>query len=131
MEDYTYLIPKDKSDDSNIDELNTYDIDRIRTIVPQLLEWLQDGNWPIANRIASYFQPRINKIEDEILAILNTNDEIWKYYILLLILHANQQPGRKIMEEVSRIAISPKPSETEEELDEIARDIVNKFFPNV
>jgi len=128
MKDYTHLTPKDKFDDSHIDELNTFSVDEIRVIVPRLLEWLQDGNWPISNKIQVYFEPRIHEIENELIQILTTNDEIWKYYILRLINNSGKLPGEKIKSEIYRIALHPKPSETEEELDQIAAEILKKFI---
>ena len=41
-----HLIPKDKGDYKNIEELKRLSFDEIEPIVPDLLVWLQDINWP-------------------------------------------------------------------------------------
>ncbi|MBC8643248.1 DUF5071 domain-containing protein [Flavobacterium lindanitolerans] len=95
------LVPKNKEDLNFINNLKLKSISEIRDFIPQLLEWMQDMNWPQAPLIADYFSPYINEIQEELISILKSNDEIWKYWILHgLILHSEITPSRKILLEV-------------------------------
>lgn len=129
MKDYRHIIPQSKDDEDYIEPLLNSNIDDIKPAIPELLEWLQDGNWPQAHVIADYLEPHLNKIQDEIAVVLQSNDDIWKYWVLLLILGSDEVPGATIMAEVTRIAQHPQRGETEQEADEIAQDILQKFTP--
>jgi len=130
MKDFSHITPKDKADEEFVHNLNKYSILEIKEYVPQLLEWLQDGNWPVASHIFKYLQPHVSKIEDEIMDVLHSDDEIWKYWILGLILSYGKVPGNKTMTEVMRIAKYPTPKEIEEELQERAIEIIKQFSNN-
>lgn len=73
------FIPSIKSDTDAVLKLKNYSVEEIKDDVPFLMEWLQDMNWPVAIDIRNYFSNHINKIDDEIIAVLQTTDEVWKY----------------------------------------------------
>ena len=123
MNNYSHIIPQSKEDDSYIEHLQKCPIDDIKPAIPQLLEWLQDGNWPQARIIAKYFEPYIKEIQEEIIAILHTNDSVWKYWVLRLVLHSHTFPG-SIMAEIQRIAEKPTDTETDEGIYEVALEII-------
>ncbi len=122
------VIPKDKSDVNFIHELSKYDIKEVKEVVPELLTWLQDYNWPVAKYMAGYLSNFSNEVSNEILAILKGNDDIWKYWIVFtLVLHSKVTPNKAIMKEVKRLAHKPTKSEKHEEVDEIAREAIAKY----
>lgn len=45
------LVPKSKYDDSCIELLKAIDVDEVTPILPNLLIWIQDMNWPVAQKI--------------------------------------------------------------------------------
>ena len=65
------LIPKDKFDESGVEELKKLSFEQIKPIIPDLLVWLQDMNWPVARSIADILEPFTDRITPEIVAILN------------------------------------------------------------
>ncbi|OJX50122.1 MAG: hypothetical protein BGO88_05385 [Flavobacterium sp. 38-13] len=122
------LVPNNKEDLNFINNLKLKSISEIRDIIPQLLEWMQDMNWPQAPLIADYFSPYINEIQEELISILKSNDEIWKYWILHgLILHSEITPSQKILLEVKRVYLNASKQEKEEEVDVIAKEILEKY----
>ncbi|MEO1013484.1 MAG: DUF5071 domain-containing protein, partial [Bacteroidota bacterium] len=48
------LIPKDKLDIEMAEKLNQYPYEEIKPIIPDLLEWIKDMNWPVARTVAEY-----------------------------------------------------------------------------
>lgn len=122
------LIPKDKEDVSFIDHLKLMQIEDIRHIVPNLLEWIQDGNWIQAKLIINYFSPHINEIENEIITILKGDDSTWKYWTLSgLIYHSNVEPSNNLFSVINDLYINPTVSDKEEEVDIVANEILEKY----
>lgn len=76
------LIQKDKFDIATADKLSNYSYDEIRLIVPDLLIWIQDMNWPVAGPISKYLQSISEYLTDDIVMILKGTDDIWKYWSL-------------------------------------------------
>uniref|UniRef100_UPI00403EFD00 DUF5071 domain-containing protein n=1 Tax=Paenibacillus sp. Y5S-9 TaxID=3122489 RepID=UPI00403EFD00 len=42
------MLPKDKTDFESVDKLSNNELEEI---LPELFEWLQDGNWPISGSV--------------------------------------------------------------------------------
>ncbi|PJJ07966.1 uncharacterized protein DUF5071 [Flavobacterium sp. 1] len=118
------LIPKDKFDIETAEKLNEYSINEIRLIVPVLLEWMQDGNWPVFYPIRLYFEKHVKDIQNEILDIFKTNDNLWKYWILLNL--GQGIDDNRLISEIKRIGLNPTNLEKVEELDEIAKELIEK-----
>ncbi|WP_228202031.1 DUF5071 domain-containing protein [Clostridium prolinivorans] len=53
----------------------------IQPIIFELLEWLQNYNWPIAKEILPIVVLHQNIVMPHILTILQANDIMWKYRI--------------------------------------------------
>ena len=122
------LIPKDKEDVSFIDDLKLMQIEDIRHIVPNLLEWIQDGNWIQAKLIVNYFSPHINEIENEIITILKGNDSTWKYWTLSsLIYHSDVKPSIKLLSVINDLYVNCSVLDKEEEIDIVANEILEKY----
>lgn len=125
------LIPKDKFDTKSIEQLKTFSIEQIRPIVPKLLIWTQDGNWPNSGLIMDYFRPHINEIDEDIIKILNGNDVTWKYWILLgLINDSVITPNDKILSTLKQLVNNPTEEDKDEELDILSKEILVKFHKN-
>ncbi|MBB4804163.1 hypothetical protein HNP37_004249 [Flavobacterium nitrogenifigens] len=118
------LIPKDKFDFETVEKLKGYSFDDIEPIIPDLLEWLQDMNWPISKPIAEILIPFAEKISPQILKILQSEDQVWKYWILLIF--GKIINDKSVLKEIERIAKNPTKGEVEDEVFEIAKEIINK-----
>lgn len=116
------LIPKDKFDIERAENLKNYSYLEIKSIVPELLEWIQDCNWSVAKPISEYLASIHENITFEILQILKTNDEVWKYWTILIFGEITN--NKSIRDEIIRIAINPTENEVAEEVDKVANDII-------
>ncbi|WP_333596898.1 DUF5071 domain-containing protein [Chryseobacterium flavum] len=124
IENIKDLIPKDKSDLFTAEKLKHYSYDDLKEIIPDLLEWLQDMNWPVAKTVSEYLLSINDKITSELLPILKSNkDEVWKYWIITVFGPVTQCPV--IKNEIIRIAVSPTKNEKIEEVHEVAQEIMN------
>ncbi|HWW43381.1 DUF5071 domain-containing protein [Pedobacter sp.] len=118
-------IPKNTSDVAAVERLKYLPFETIRRDVPELLEWLQDGHWEVAEGIAGYLVPHINEITQELLFVLNTNDSMWKYFVLCGLIERSQKKLDPILiKALKRIAEHPSKIDAEDTVDEVAREII-------
>ena len=78
------LIPQNKFDTSTIKQLERIKTVQISTISMQLLEWIADMNWPVAQELIKVL-PRFHKelmIDIKYILSDKVDDSIWKYWII-------------------------------------------------
>ena len=116
------LVPKNKFDIETAEKLNEYSIDEVRPIVPDLLEWLQDANWPVAYPVKLYLEKHVKHIQEEILEVFKTDDTLWKYWVLSLL--GEGIDDERLIAEIKRIALAPTHLEKEVEVDQVANELM-------
>ncbi|MBF7090311.1 DUF5071 domain-containing protein [Flavobacterium sp. ALJ2] len=116
------LIPKDKHDIERAENLKNYSYSELKPIIPELLEWLQDLNWPVAKLVSEYLESITENISLEILDVLKTNDAVWKYWTISIFGRVTND--ELIRNEIIRIAMNPTKGEIIEEVDKIANEII-------
>ena len=84
MTDIHDLVPKNKFDSSNIERLKHLTDNEIEPILPSLLEWIQDCNWPVAGDILPVLALHQSALVPLIHRVLSPHekDDIWKYWII-------------------------------------------------
>ena len=82
MKNIKNLLPKDKFDDSNLEEIKLLNDSDLSQITSELLTWTQDANWPIFPKIVEIIVARQDLFISEISKVFQTDDMIWKYWIL-------------------------------------------------
>ena len=82
MKNIKTLLPKDKFDDSNLEEIKLLNDSDLSQITSELLIWTQDANWPIFPKIVEIIVARQDLFIGEISKVFQTDDLIWKYWIL-------------------------------------------------
>lgn len=80
------LLPKNKFDDKNLNIIRKLPDTQIKLVIYELLEWIQDYNWPIANQVLQILVQRQELVFPYISDILKGNDVMWKYWILELLI---------------------------------------------
>ncbi|MEC3908455.1 DUF5071 domain-containing protein [Tamlana sp. 2201CG12-4] len=108
------LIPSDKFDIERAEKLKEFSFEKIKPIVPDLLEWIQDMNWPVAKVVADYLISISDKIEPEIMDILNGEDDIWKYWCIeVFCIYSDRPMSANMSTIVNRIKNNPTKLEKE------------------
>ncbi len=119
------LIPKNKGDIETAERLKNYSYEEIKTIVPELLTWIQDMNWPVAGPVSNYLESISEYLTDDIIKILNGNDDVWKYWCVSVFgLNAIKPIDPKLMTEFKRIATNPTQKEVYEEIHELTLEFI-------
>jgi len=133
MKDVSDLIPKHKHDTSTIKQLMGLTEKEIQPILPALLEWMADMNWPVAPHIVKVLAQFPNGITPLIKQALSpeADDNILKYWIISELLpqlpYENQY---QLWHDFGRIADSPTDKEKMEEVDSLARKFEHRFCIN-
>lgn len=82
------LVPKNKFDSSHIEDLKRLTDKEIAPILPALLEWIQDMNWPVAHKVLPVLALHQSSLIPHILKALapEEKDDMWKYWIITCLL---------------------------------------------
>jgi len=77
----------------------------IQPIIFELLEWLQDMNWPIAKDILPIIVLHQNIAMPHILTILQGNDIMWIYWLIASVVPYLTYPNRQLVKsELERLS---------------------------
>ncbi|MCB1202221.1 MAG: DUF5071 domain-containing protein [Leptospiraceae bacterium] len=79
-EELRKLIPDSKHDVDRIEKLSQIGYPGIRAIVPELFEWIQDINWPVARPLVSLLALSGEDGVRCIRNILSGSDAMWQYW---------------------------------------------------
>ncbi|MCB9198197.1 MAG: DUF5071 domain-containing protein [Flavobacteriales bacterium] len=120
------LIPKDKGDIASTENLSEFSFMQVEAIIPELLSWIQDLHWPASQNVFRFLKTNRDNITEDIICVLNDNDGIWKYNCLLLFADA-VKIDKKLIEVIERIAFQPNTVEIEDDVQEIALEIIKKL----
>lgn len=117
------LVPKNKHDVSNIDKLYNLSNEEIKPIIYDLLEWVQDYNWPVAQELVPVLKERENIIFPYIIDILRGDDFMWKYWIMDLLIPGFTFEHKNVLkDEILRMINDPDIDEDTESIREIAKE---------
>jgi Domain of unknown function (DUF5071) len=93
----------------------------VQPVISELLEWIQDYNWPVAHILAPFLASVGRPLAPHLRSIFEGDDELWKYWAIDAVL-ANA-PG-ELVEEFTpllvRIVDDPTPGERVNEVDQVA-----------
>ncbi len=76
------LVPIDKHDHEAAERAIAAGYPAVESSLPQLLEWLQDMNWPVAQTLAPFLASISKPLIPHLKVIFETDDEIWKAWII-------------------------------------------------
>ena len=114
MNDLKSLILKHKSDFESVEKIVMKGYPAIKPILAELLEWIQDLNWPIADNIATFLVSIGMDIIPEIKKILDGRDHIWQYSCLCVVEEIGKDAISIFDKELKRIRDNPTKAEKAE-----------------
>jgi hypothetical protein len=120
---FAALIPVTKFETKKASALVQIGFPAIEPVVPQILEWLQDRNWPVS-RVFEPFLVRVGApLAPYIRPILAGHDDVWKYSLLHVVSQSTEL-AYALRPELERIAATPSEGESSEEVDDMALEIL-------
>jgi len=122
------LIPKDKCDIATAKAAVAAGFPAVEPILPQLLEWIQDVNWPVAHVLLPFFRTIGRPLIPEVRRIFATDDDVWKYWVLTnLVDYWPPDLIAEVRTDLERFDRNPTPGETKEEVALEAREVLKKL----
>jgi hypothetical protein len=122
---YEHLIPTNKFDTDKIEQLAKVDRTDIVPLLPQLMEWIQDMNWPVATPVLELLVTFPEEVVPLIKDVIATDDGNWKYWCLRDLVPRLPLDSQKLLsDELLKLAHYPTKDDKAEELDEIAGEIL-------
>jgi hypothetical protein len=119
------IVPKDKFDLDSIKGLSSYSNEELEPYLGDMLSWVQDINWPVANPIAERLANCGLEIVEPIKKVLQSQDAIWKYYVIShIVINMNNAVREQLLDEIVRIINMPTELELKEDVHLVARDIM-------
>jgi len=82
MSDLLHDLPTDKYDTRGAEALVKRGFPAATPVLPQLLEWIRDGNWPVARVLAPFIATAGTSLVPHAQRILRGDDNTWKYFLL-------------------------------------------------
>jgi uncharacterized protein DUF5071 len=122
--DLATLLPRDKFDTERAEAIIALGFPAIEPIVPALLEWMQDLNWPVAQVLQPFLASIGSPLAPHIRRILETDDVIWKNWVLLCIVAKSPELRTMLRPDLERLSSCPKPDEQTAALDVLAKEII-------
>ncbi|WFA85922.1 DUF5071 domain-containing protein [Paenibacillus amylolyticus] len=126
--DFRECLPRDKFDYEAVRKLSEFSDVELKVIIPELMEWLQDGNWPISKPVEDILLRLGEDLVPHIKDVLQTQDSTWEYFILVgLIDRLPVSHLSMLRSDLVRILESPTHDEILEELDEVILELLEKM----
>lgn len=120
------LIPASKYEVEKAQQLVELGWPAVEPVLPQILEWLKDLNWPVARVlqpfVASIGAPLAPVVRD----VLVGTDSCWKYSLMVGVLTYSEPLQRALMTELKWLAEGSCRADSDEGVQEEAIKLLNK-----
>ncbi|MCU6500404.1 DUF5071 domain-containing protein [Rugamonas sp. A1-17] len=91
---------------------------------PELLEWGQDLNWPVAQALAPFLASAGSNVIPRIRQIFASNDDTWKWSVIVGVVARSSELTALLRPELERIVNAPTPGEPSEGLDQVVAELL-------
>ncbi|MFD2114795.1 DUF5071 domain-containing protein [Paenibacillus yanchengensis] len=118
-------LPRNKFDFERVNTIKKMNKKDIVPLLPGLLEWMQDMNWPIAPEVANILISFPKEIIPHIKDVFSTSDDIWKFWCLeYLVKELPSQYMELLRSDLIKLATTSTMGEELEEVDKKASQIL-------
>ena len=125
--DLLSLIPNGKSETAKAERLVALGYPGIEPVLPQILEWVQDLNWPVARVFQPFLAGIGAPLAPYVRAILATNDDSWKHYVVIGIVGHSPELACALRQDLERLVSSPTSGEVAEEVSDVAGEVLSSL----
>ncbi len=119
-----YDLPRDKYDTASAETLVSLGWEKVLPVMPDILEWLQDINWPVALIFRPFLIDVGAPLAPFIKAVLATDDNVWKYGILVNVVTQSPELAAELRSDLERLCSNPSAGEQLEGVSELAQEIL-------
>lgn len=119
------LLPRDKLDLERAEVVVALGYPAVAPLLPDMMLWLQDSNWPVCDVFAPFLATIGAPLVPEVRRVLESNDESWKYWVLLYIVSKSPAVKGGVRDQLVRIA-GAEPSDEDEETHLLAKELLQE-----
>lgn len=122
-------VPKNKYDKESMGKARLLGIPGINAILPQLLEWLQDRNWPVAYEVLDLLSNADEEIVPHIKTVLASQDGSWKYSLITIGLISRLSPSirESLRPDLQQLVDNPTENDIKEKVDLSSKEILDEW----
>lgn len=120
------LLPAHKLDTDAASKLVALGFPAVEPVLPALLEWLQDMNWPVARVVQPFLAGIGAPLAPPIRTVFASGDSLWKYWVIQGVVGECPALARALAPELERLAYEPTPEDREEGVQELAAQVLRK-----
>ena len=120
------LVPKSKSDLNTAHRAVAAGYPAVESVLPELVEWLQDYNWPVAHVLAPFLAEIGLPLIPQIDHVFSTTDETWQYWMIVCLLSRNDDLYEHYKQKLIQLAETPSGNDRHHELDDVARETLEE-----
>lgn len=121
------FVPRDKHDHESAKRAIAAGYPAVEPVLFDLLKWIQDMNWPVAQRLAPFLASIGTPLGPHIRKAFETDDNVWKSWIIICIFSSSPELAREFRDEIERIAKDPTESELTEDLRDEAVEVLKRY----
>ncbi|MEM9975826.1 MAG: DUF5071 domain-containing protein [Pseudomonadota bacterium] len=122
---FVLAVPSDKHDMVAVERARTIGFPILNPAIPDLLVWVQDINWPVAEPVADLLATADKAIEPHLRDVLRSGDGDWVAFTLSYVcLQLAPSVVEGLRPDIERIADDPTEAEVDSGCDEAARDVL-------
>src|SRR5215510_7236919 len=111
MTDLSACIPKHKSDLAAAQCAVKIGYPGVNEILPQLMEWLQDYDWPVAHVLAPFLASIGEPLVPYVKRVLESDDQVWKYWMIVSIMYESSVIAASFRGYLTRLVKEPTEAE--------------------
>ena len=120
------LIPNKRTETEKAEAIVAMDYPAIAPILPDIFHWTQDINSPVSQILQPFLVSIGAQLAPNIKSVLNGNDDAWKYDLVAHYIAHSSDLITLFKPELTRFATSPTVGEHKEEVDLVAREILDR-----
>jgi len=119
------LLPRGRSDFERVRALVALGYPHVASVLPDLVAWLQDANWPISDPVARFLASIGEPVFPFVHEVFAETDGIWKYWCIELFVRALPRAAAEAFRsDLQRLADQLTAKDRSEEVDERARAVL-------
>ena len=120
------LIPRNKHDIERVAALLELGYPAVEPVLPQLLEWTQDPNWPVAMPLCTFLAAIGAPVVSHVAAILDGSDGGWKYSCIhFIVMKMHPETAIALIPVLERLVTAPAPNDVREEVNLAAQEALD------
>src|SRR4051812_35799931 len=105
-------LPRSPDDVERASALVRLGYPTVAPVLPAMMDWLQDMNWPVARVLAPFLVSLGDVVLPEVHRVLTSDDAVWKYWCLWAIVRELPQAAiEELHPLLVRLSQSPSPAE--------------------